>query len=118
MARSRLLDQGRETVLVWPEVEVLNARGQRVKVPADTPVKVYVTTSTQRSGDSELPGQVSIKTVRCIARNAPGGSWSRVEYQGEEWDIAAPPRFTPGASRATKHCEFILRSRNKLQGNA
>lgn len=114
MRRSVLLDRGRSTVLIYPEVIVINARGDQVKIPSETPVEVQVTTSAQRQGDGELAGQVSIKTIRCIARSAPVGSWARVVFQGEEWDLAAPPRFTPGVSRATQHVEFIIRSRNRL----
>jgi hypothetical protein len=114
MARSRLLDAGRETILVYPEVLTVNSRGDEIRVPSDVPVEVKVTTSAQRQGDAEVPGQVSIKTVRCITRDAPVGSWARIVYRGEEWDLAAPPRFTPGLSKATRHVEFILRSRNKL----
>lgn len=112
--RSRLLDKGRELVLVYPEVWVTNNRGDPVRTPSETPVEVWVTASAQRQGDAEIPGQVSIKSVRCITRSAPVGSWSRIVYQGEEWDLAAPPRFTKGLSRSTEHVEFILRSRNKL----
>lgn len=112
--RSRLLDRGKEKILVYPEVELTNARGDMVRLPSETPVEVWVTTSQQRQGDAELAGQVSIKSVRCIARTAPVGSWARIVYQGEEWDLAVPPRFTPGLSRATQHVEFILRSRNRL----
>lgn len=115
MGRSRLLDYGRETVLVYPEVVQINARGDEVRVPSTTPVEVKVTTSYQRQGDAEIAGQVSVKTVRCIARSAPVGSWARVVYRGEEWDLAVPPRFTPGASRNTEHVEFVIRSRNKLK---
>lgn len=114
MNRSRLLDKGREKMLIYPEVEVINARGDRVRVPAETPVEVWVTTSTQRQGDAEIPGQVSIKSMRCITREAPVGSWARIVYNGEEWDLATPPRFTAGLSKATAHVEFIIRSRNKL----
>lgn len=114
MARSRLLDKGREKMLIYPEVEVVNNRGDSVRVPSTTPVEVWVTSSAQRQGDAEIPGQVSIKSMRCITRDAPVGSWARIVFQGEEWDLAAPPRWTPGLSSATKHVEFIIRSRNKL----
>jgi hypothetical protein len=114
MARSRLLDKGREKMLIYPEAEVINNRGDIVRVPAEEPVEIWVTTSSQRQGDAEIPGQVSIKSMRCITRTAPVGSWARIVFQGEEWDLAAPPRFTPGLSRATEHVEFIIRSRNKL----
>lgn len=112
--RSVLLDRGREKMLIYPEVEVTNRRGDVVRVPAEVPVEVWVTTSTQRQGDAEIPGQVSIKSMRCITRSAPVGSWARIVYGGEEWDLAAPPRFTAGLSKATAHVEFIIRSRNKL----
>jgi hypothetical protein len=114
MNRSRLLDKGREKMLIYPEVEVINNRGDRVRIPAETPVEIWVTTSAQRQGDAEIPGQVSIKSMRCITRSAPVGSWARIVFAGEEWDLATPPRFTPGLSRATQHVEFIIRSRNKL----
>lgn len=115
MGRSRLLDAGRETMLIYPEVTTTNARGDSVRIPAEVPVEIRVTTSSQRQGDAELPGQVSIKAMRCITRDAPVGSWARIVFRGEEWDLAAPPRFTPGVSRNTQHVEFVIRSRNKLQ---
>lgn len=114
MSRSRLLDAGTEIIYVYPSVAQTNARGDVLQVPSTTPVAVRCTTSSQRQGDAELPGQVSMKTIRCIARSAPVSSWVRVEYQGEEWDLVGPPRFTPGVSRATAHCEFVIRSRNRL----
>lgn len=101
-------------MLIYPEVLVINSRGDEVRVPAEEPVEIWVTTSAQRQGDAEVPGQVSIKTIRCVTRDAPVGSWARVIFEGEEWDIAVPPRFTPGVTDATRHVEFIIRSRNKL----
>jgi hypothetical protein len=112
--RSILLDRGREQMFIYPEVTVTNARGERVRIPATTPVEIWVTSSTQRQGDAEIAGQVSIKSMRCITRSAPVGSWARIVFRGEEWDLAAPPRFTTGVSRATQHVEFIIRSRNRL----
>lgn len=110
--RSRLLDRGRETVLVYPEVLHTDKRGNRVRIPSETPVAVRVTTSEDRSSDAELPGQVTVKIVKCLARTAPVTTWARIEYAGELWDLAAPPRFTVGVSKTTTHVEFTLRSRN------
>lgn len=114
MARSRLLDAGRETMLIYPEVLTTNSRGDEVRIPSEDPIEIRVTTSAQRQGDAEIAGQVSIKTMRCITRSAPVGSWARIVFRGEEWDLASPPRFTPGVSKATQHVEFIIRSRNRL----
>lgn len=112
--RSVLLDRGRSMMLIYPEVVVTNSRGDNVRVPSEIPVEVWVTTSAQRQGDGELAGQVSIKSIRCITRSAPVASWARIVFEGEEWDLAVPPRFTPGLSRSTQHVEFVIRSRNRL----
>jgi len=113
MHRSRLLDRGLGVVWVYPEVVVYNSRGVPQKRPADTPVKVRITKMEDRSSTAELPGQVTSKVVKITARQAPVGAWAKVVYEGEEWDVAVPPYFTPGVSKSTAHVEFTLRSRNK-----
>ena len=100
---------------IYPEVTTVNARGDEIRVPSEEGVEVRVTTSSQRQGDAEIAGQVSIKTMRCITRTAPVGSWARIVFRGEEWDLAVPPRFSPGVSRNTQHVEFVIRSRNRLE---
>lgn len=112
--KSILLDRGRATILVYPEVEVVNARGERVRVASDTAVPVRVSVSPDRNASAELPGQVDVKVLRCVARDAPVGSWVRVVYEGENWDLAAPPHFSQGVSKATRNVTFTLRSRNDV----
>ena len=96
MVRSRLLDHGREYVDVYPEILQMNSRGVPKLIPSTTPTRVRVTTSKERSQIADLPGQVEVEVVRCIARSAPIGTWSRVVYQGKDYDLASPPRFSPG----------------------
>lgn len=112
--KSRLLDRGQSIVYIYPEVEVTNARGEVVRVPAETPVPVRVSMSKDRNASAELPGQVDVKIIRCVARTAPVGAWVRVEYAGEEWDVAAPPHFGEGVSKNTRNVTFTLRSRNDV----
>lgn len=114
MARSALLDRGRERMLIYPEVTTHNARGDEIRIPATTPVEVRVIVTAQRQGDSEIAGQVSVKVLYCITRKAPVASWARIVFRGEEWDLASPPHHTVGLSRALEHYEFIIRSRNKI----
>lgn len=114
MHRSRLLDKGREILLVYPEVTVINDRGIPTKTPATTPVEVRASIMEDRSSTAELPGQVTNRVVRMNCRSAPLGPWSRVFYNGEEWDLTFPPYRTNGASRSTEHIEFVIRSRNKI----
>lgn len=114
MRRSRLLDKGSSVMLIYPEVVVVNDRGTPLKVPSETPVEIYVSTMEDRSSTAELSGQLTARVIRCQTRSAPAGSWARVVYDNEEWDIAIPPRFSPGVSKATQHVEFTIRSRNQV----
>lgn len=112
--KSVLLDRGRTIIMVYPEVEVVNTRGERVRIPSETPVPVRVSMSRDRNSSAELPGQVDVKIIRCVARDAPVGAWARVSYDGEEWDLAAPPHFSNGVSKASRNVTFTLRSRNDV----
>lgn len=112
--KSRLLDRGKSVIQVYPEVEVVNARGERVRVPAETPVTVRCSMSKDRNTTAELPGQVDVKIIRCVARTAPVGAWVKIVYNGEEWDLAAPPHFGEGVSKNTRNVTFTIRSRNDI----
>lgn len=113
MTRVRLLDRGAEEMLVYPQVATVNARGETVYVPSDVPVPITVTTAGDRSSIAELPGQISELIIKCTSRDAPVGPWARVVYQGVEFDLVAPPRFSPGVTRASKHVSFTIKSRPK-----
>jgi hypothetical protein len=114
MVKSRLLDKGRETLIVYVEETATDSLGNTIKRPSGDGIELSVTSSEDRSSDAELPGQVSNKVVRILARQVPVGSWSRVIFRGEEWDLALPPTFTQGATGRLKHVEFSIRSRNRL----
>lgn len=111
MKRSRLLDSGADIIWVYPEVNMRDSRNNLVKVPSDTPIKVHATTTADRSSIAELPGQVDMSIIKCVTRDAPVGSWARIIYAGKEWDLASPPRYSPGMSKATRFVSFTLRSR-------
>lgn len=115
MGRSRLLDRGGEWMDIYPEVEQVNRRGERLMAPADTPIRIRVTTTYDRPSDAELPGQVHTDLLKVFARQAPFGTWARIVFRGEEWDLAKPPTFTHGLTKATRHVEFTIRSRNGIQ---
>lgn len=110
--KSRLLDRGREQMLIYPITRAEDSRGNMHETPSKVPVKIRVTVTEGRGSDAELPGQVTSAVLRCTSRRAPVASWARIVFRGEEWDVAAPPVFSPGASSATKHVEFDIRSRN------
>jgi len=111
MLRSRLLDAGTSIIYVYPEVAARDSRNNLVKVPSETPIEVRATTTADRSSTAELPGQIEVSVIKCMTRDAPVGAWARVVHEGREWDLASPPRFSPGRSKATRFVSFTLRSR-------
>lgn len=112
MRTSVLLDRGQGELEIYPEVLVTNRRGDPIKVPSETPVKVRVSMARDRNAAAELPGQVDVKIIKCMARTAPVGTWARIVYNGEEWDLAAPPHYGVGVSKQTRSVSFTIRSRN------
>lgn len=115
-----LLDRGREIIYVYPETRIYSNRGDLKLVPSDEPVKIRCTTAQERSQMADLPGQVDIQILRITARNIPVGdngrpaTWSRIVYHGQEYDMGEPPRLNIGATRATDHWTFTIRSRANL----
>lgn len=114
MPRSALLDRGREYVDIYPEEIVIDDRGTPFRQPSKVPVRVRVTVTADRSQIAELAGQIDTDILKFFARSAPLGSWARVVYNGDEYDLAEPPRFVAGVSKSTKHVQFLLRARSNL----
>lgn len=89
--------------------------GNPIRVAGDEWYERRATVAEDRQADAELPGQVSNKVVRVIVRDAPGiDSYAGINFRGERWDLAGPPHFSNGVSRAIKHVEILLRSRNQM----
>lgn len=115
---STLLDRGRQTLVVWPSTQVENSRGDvEWSQDLENPIRMRVTTAMDRSQIADLPGQVDVEVVKVKTRTYPGhggGTWSRCQLDGVEYDLAEPPRYTKGPSRALSHWTFTLRSRANL----
>ena len=66
----------------------------------------------QRSAKAEVPGQQHINVIR-IGTDVLDDRvdiWSRVEFMGRSWDVAAPPAYHHG-TRHTRHWTLDLRER-------
>jgi hypothetical protein len=77
-----------------------------------TPIEVTAAFIPQRSSKAEVPGQQQINiTQMIVAADLPGVDvWSRVEWAGRLWDVAAPPAYHHG-TRHTRHWSLDLRER-------
>lgn len=120
MPRSKILDRGEETAVIFPQTVQVNRRGEKYKVPGEEGRKVRVTVSEDKQAIAELPGQVHVKAVRLLFRwpthYGDLGVSTRVHFRGEEWDLSVPPHISTGASRAVRHVQLIIKSRNSLGG--
>lgn len=98
----------------WLSKTTTDRRGNTVKL-ADTEVGPFTTRGwviPQRSSKAEVPGQQEINVIRIgISADLTGVTlWSRVRYDGKDWDVAAPPEYRHG-TRTTRHQSVDLRQR-------
>lgn len=99
---------------VWRVEKQEDARGNTHKVAvSNEPHDVKVWIFPQRSSKAEVPGQQHINVVRIGVDAALEGVelWSRVEFMGKSWDVAAPPAYHHGSSRHTRHWSIDIRER-------
>lgn len=65
-----------------------------------------------RGSRAEVPGQqeINVYHVTVAPDLAEVDLWSQVEWNGQRWDIVAPPVLHPGV-RQTRHWSFDMRLR-------
>jgi hypothetical protein len=98
---------------VWKTKKVIDNRGNEVlAADLDGPHEVRCAMIPQRSARAEVPGQQQINVLRMIVdAHLTGVSlWSRVEYDGRQWDIVSPPAYHHG-SRHVRHWSIDIRQR-------
>lgn len=105
-----LLDGGPDTLTVWAEIEILDDRRNPVRVPGDTPVTVNGRLQPVSSDETAVEGQQVSTLRRFIARDFPGGPWSKVTGAGRDWDVVGEPAPHNGSAR-TRHVTVLLRAR-------
>lgn len=98
---------------VWKTKKVTDRRGNEVIVAdPDGPYRVRAAFIPQRSSRAEVPGQQEINVTRMIVDpDLPDVNlWSRVDWNGSQWDVAAPPAYHHG-TRHTRHWSIDIRER-------
>lgn len=104
-----------QVIKVWPRKLVTDSRGNKQYQPDLTvdPSLVKAAVIPQRSSKAEVPGQQEIDVVNILVDPSlveDIGLWARVEWNGSQWDIAAPPQLRYGVRR-TRHLTIPLRRR-------
>ena len=111
---SILLDFGPHTVRVYPEIETWDSRGNPIKRPADTPVIItgclmmpLASTRGAFAAINVQQGQRVDAAWRFMARQAPLGWWSRLEFNGLVMTLLGGP-LVHTASDGTTHISATL----------
>ncbi|AKY03767.1 head-to-tail stopper [Streptomyces phage Verse] len=102
-----------QSAKIWKSKLVEDRRGNKLlTADADGPHVVRAAFIPQRSAKAEVPGQQLINITRMIvaADLEDVTLWSRVEYQGRQWDIVSPPAYHHGP-RKTRHWSIDIRER-------
>jgi len=102
-----------QTALIWRSKTIIDNRGNEVSIPdADGPYEVRAVFIPQRSSRAELPGQQQINVTRMIVSPDLEGVdlWSRVEWNGKQWDVVTPPAYHHG-TRHVRHWSIDIRER-------
>lgn len=98
---------------VYPSITTTDSRGNEVQRPdMDKPIRVRAAFIPQRSSKAEVPGQAQINVTRMVVDPHIEGIdlWSRVEWDGKSWDLAAPPAYHHGPRRS-QHWSIDIRQR-------
>ncbi|RZS39147.1 hypothetical protein EV193_104363 [Herbihabitans rhizosphaerae] len=115
-----LFDSG-ATLDIYPSVRTVDADGNEVWLPSETPItvrgRVQPISSVEQLSFSQraVIGQSVTTLYRVIARNAPGGPWSRVVYGGRDWEVVGEPECRRYSS-ATSHVTAIIRAKGVPSG--
>lgn len=87
-------------------------RGNRTVLPNGPVLTVRAWLIPDRSSRAEVPGQQQINVYRMGTQADLSGvdMFSRVSWNGSDWDIVSPPAHHEG-DRHTRHWTFTIRER-------
>lgn len=98
MPYSKLLDGGKETVVVYPEVVSTDSRGNVIRGPAEVGVTITGCTMEPLASTRGAFAAISVEqgqrvnaAWRLFARDAPLGWWSKVEWNGMTLNMLGGP---------------------------
>ena len=105
-----LLD-GREEILVFPQVLTVDADGNPVYAPSPVPLAFLARVTALSAVESAALGQGFTTLHRLTARELPVGAWSKVTWRGRDWDVLGEPTVRDQGSPASDHVTVMIRAR-------
>lgn len=106
-----MLDDGPETVQLYPAVRHRTDRGNIERVPGSQPVPLEgVWIFPEDSTELPTQGQSLLTRYVLRTRSFPAGAWSKVTWNGDDFDVVGEPRHMPGSPRL-EHWLVTLQAR-------
>ena len=108
-----LLDDGRDSITLYPEIvstDVLGNPGKRVPDLAN-PVTVTGRVQPVIATETDSNGQQVTTRYRFVTRTFLAGAFARANWGGRDWDVVAEPARRNG-SDTTRHTTVILQARS------
>lgn len=103
-----------ELIRIYPTVTVTDRRGDTQEQPGEDYYEVRAWIVPDRSSRAEVPGQQEIDVYRVgidpHTRLENVNLWSRVVWDGDDWDLVSPPAHRRG-SRHVRHQTIVIRRR-------
>lgn len=103
-----LLDSGWEAIYVYPQTEYTDDEGNRLYGPSATPVPVLAHVQPVSSTEDTTQGQSVETRYRVIARDAPAGPWSQIEWRGVRYEVLGEPAEWPAPAHL-RHTTAMVR---------
>lgn len=92
-----LVDEGTETVQLYPAVRHTTDRGNIDRQPGADPVTLTGVWIRQlASSESPARGQALLTRYQLVAAEFPGGAWSKVTWNGDDYDVIGEPAYRTG----------------------
>lgn len=102
-----------QSAIIYKSTAKEDLRGNTVRsADLSTPFPVIAAFIPQRSSRAEVPGQqvIDVYTMLLSPSYTDVDVWSRVKWNGDEWDLVSPPTLHFG-TRRTKHISITIRRR-------
>lgn len=105
-----LLNHGRETVTVYPEVAVIDRDGNTITKPSATGTTYRASVQPISSTEAQAVGDQTEQRYRLRLVGYAGvlGAGSEVEWNGKRWILDGDGRVY-GSSPRTRHVEYVMK---------
>ncbi len=106
-----LLDRGPESVRVFPSIRQRDDRGNWQRVPGPDPVPLEHVWIFPAESVESATQQTLLTRFSLLCTEFPGGAWSMVEWNGDEFDVIGDPAPVKSPTGRATNTTVVLQAR-------